>query len=63
MRYKMTCEVKNASKSDLDQWLANHASGRHASLQYPDHACVYLDVEADRIALREAFDVAKVNWH
>ena len=61
--YKMVCNVSNASKDDLDRWLANHAKGRHSTLLQNDGVvAVYLDDDSDRIALRESFDVSKVTY-
>jgi hypothetical protein len=66
-RYKMVCRVGNAAQQDVDRWLANYCKGRfatlpHGSLLHGTTINVYLDAEEDRIALREAFDVAKVEF-
>ena len=61
-RYKLVCEVTSASEADLAHWLANHAKGRHSTLQYSNSVNVYLDDDRDWIALREAFDVRKVHF-
>ena len=33
VRYKFRCEVENATKADLDRWLANYAHGPHSTYQ------------------------------
>jgi hypothetical protein len=63
MRYKMVVSVAHASRADLDRWLANHATGRFATgPEFLGLVSVYLAEERDRIALRESFDVERVQF-
>lgn len=66
-RWKFICEVEKADIRDLDQWLAHHANGRHETVQQyerglPAYVSVFLVEDADRLALREAFDLRKVRF-
>jgi len=76
VHYKFRCEVENAAISDLDRRLANYAHGPHSTYQatkliFPygsrgrhvnDCVVVSLTDDRDRIALRESFDVRKVEF-
>jgi hypothetical protein len=52
-KYRFVVEGTGASQSDLDQWLANHATRAHATLQHrgTDYIAVYLDDDRDRLKL------------
>ena len=69
MKYLVNCHVVNASLEDIEQWLANHATGPYFTWAYYrdrhyardlDYVLVSFASLEDRVKLREAFDVVKM---
>ena len=62
--------VKGVARADLEQWLAHHCAGRYETKESDIYSrgagigttAVELELMSDRIRLREAFDVVKMEF-
>jgi hypothetical protein len=59
--WKVRCMVRGASRADIEQWLAHHATGKYAVFTVElEIVTIELELMEDRLLLREAFDIAKM---
>jgi hypothetical protein len=63
MNWRVRCTVKNALRADFEQWMANYLIGQYeVATEQNGIVTINLEFIGDRLPLREAFDVIKMEF-